>query len=70
MAADGPDRACLWDCAVTGSYRTDLGSWAIEWRMVGDETVNGTLLTRPDMPIEIVSTTPTTTDRHHPREGT
>lgn len=60
MAADA-DGEELKDCAVTASYRTRLGSWAIEWFMVGDETVNGSLLVRPDTPIEMVSTTPTTT---------
>lgn len=48
----------LKDCEVTDSYRTTLGSWAIEWRMVGDDTVNGTLLVRPTTAIEVVSRAP------------
>jgi hypothetical protein len=45
----------LKDCEVTDSYRTTLDGWAIEWRMVADETVTGTLLTRPSVAVEVVS---------------
>lgn len=45
----------LKDCAVTDSYRSTLGGWIIEWRMVDDETVTGTLLINPNTAIEVVS---------------
>lgn len=48
----------LKDCAVTASYSSQLGGRVIEWRMVDNETVTGTLLVNPNMAIEVMSLAP------------
>jgi hypothetical protein len=45
----------LKDCEVVKSYGSQLGSWVIEWRMVGDDAVTGTLLINPNAALEVVS---------------